>query len=91
MFGVDLSSTHMLVKPNLQKIRKSLPSEMVDRSKISIWSILKQCVDKELYRFTIPIIWNEPLSLIQVSKNTLLNIKSTLIIKLSFLSVWPRI
>ena len=49
----------------LHRFRHSLPSPMVDRSKISIWSILKQCVDKELYRFTIPIIWNEPLSLLQ--------------------------
>lgn len=45
--------------------RKCLPSPMLDRSKFSIWSILKQCVDKELYRFTIPIVWNEPLSLLQ--------------------------
>lgn len=45
--------------------RTSLPSDMIDRSKFSIWAILKQCVDKELYRFTIPIVWNEPLSLLQ--------------------------
>ena len=47
------------------KFRTGLPSPMVDRSKVSIWSILKQCVDKELYRFTIPIVWNEPTSLLQ--------------------------
>lgn len=47
------------------EFRVSLPSEMIDRSKYSIWSILKQCVDKELYRFTIPIVWNEPLSMLQ--------------------------
>lgn len=47
------------------KSRSQLPSEMFDRSKLSVWSILKQCVDKELYRFTVPIIWNEPLSLLQ--------------------------
>ena len=45
--------------------RTSLPTDMIDRSKTSIWSVLKQCVDKELYRFTIPIVWNEPLSLLQ--------------------------
>jgi oxysterol-binding protein-related protein 1/2 len=61
----DLSSSHELVKQSEKKNRKELPHEMVDRSKISIWSILRQCVDKELYRFTIPIIWNEPLSLLQ--------------------------
>ena len=52
-------------------IRDSLPKPMVDRSKLSIWNILKQCVDKELYRFTLPIIWNEPLSLLQrMAENT---------------------
>jgi hypothetical protein len=51
--------------------RECLPAVMFDRSKNSIWSILKQCVDKELYRFTIPIIWNEPLSLLQrMAENT---------------------
>ncbi len=47
------------------KPRQALPSATVDRSKVSIYSILKQCVDRELYRFTLPIIWNEPLSLTQ--------------------------
>jgi hypothetical protein len=65
MSRIDLSSSHELVKQSEQKNRKELPHEMVDRSKLSIWSILRQCVDKELYRFTIPIIWNEPLSLLQ--------------------------
>jgi hypothetical protein len=51
--------------------RERLPAIMFDRSKNSIWSIVKQCVDKELYRFTIPVIWNEPLSLLQrMSENT---------------------
>lgn len=51
--------------------RDKLPQPMVDRSKLSIYNILKQCVDKELYRFTLPIIWNEPLSLLQrMAENT---------------------
>lgn len=53
------------------KHRDRLPHPMIDRSKYSIWNILKQCVDKELYRFTIPVIWNEPLSLLQrMAENT---------------------
>lgn len=47
------------------KFRTALPKSMVDRSASSIWAILKQCVDKELYRFSLPIMWNEPLSLLQ--------------------------
>jgi hypothetical protein len=52
-----------IVKPH--KYRKNLPGSMIDRNKFSIWSVLKQCVDKELYRFTIPIVWNEPISFLQ--------------------------
>lgn len=55
----------------LHTYRECLPSPMLDRSKISIWSILKQCVDKEIYRFTIPILWNEPLSLLQRSAESM--------------------
>jgi oxysterol-binding protein 1 len=47
------------------KHRETLPSSMTDRAGFSLWTILKQCVDKELYRFSIPIIWNEPLSMLQ--------------------------
>jgi oxysterol-binding protein-related protein 1/2 len=54
--------------------RTKLPTSMLDRSKYSIWSIVKQCVDKELYKFTLPIIWNEPLSLLQRTSE---NIKYT--------------
>ena len=57
-----ISST--LVKQH-HTFRTTLPALMNDRKSTSIWSILKQCVDKELYRFTIPIVWNEPLSLLQ--------------------------
>lgn len=58
------SSAVKLVKSN-HTFRKGLPGSMSNRNSVSIWSILKQCVDKELYRFTIPIVWNEPLSLLQ--------------------------
>lgn len=57
------TSPHMITQPH--KFRQSLPSAMIDRSKTSLWSIIKQCVDKELYRFTVPISFNEPLSLLQ--------------------------
>lgn len=47
------------------KFRTTLSKPMIDRGASSAWAILKQCVDKELYRFSLPIIWNEPLSLLQ--------------------------
>ena len=62
----ELQVTYANQLENFQySYRSSLTCQMVDRSKCSLWSILKQCVDKELYRFTLPIIWNEPLSLLQ--------------------------
>lgn len=52
---------------NLQKHaeRTKLPVPMFDRSQISIWSILKQCIGKELSKITMPIVWNEPVSFLQ--------------------------
>ncbi|RWS28289.1 oxysterol-binding protein-related protein 1-like protein [Leptotrombidium deliense] len=44
---------------------------MMSRNDISIWSILKHCIGKELSKITIPVHFNEPLSLLQrISENT---------------------
>lgn len=52
--------------------RTRLPVPMFDRSQISIWSILKQCIGKELSKITMPIVWNEPVSFLQrFSENVL--------------------
>jgi len=45
--------------------RSALPSVMVQRGQISIWSILKQSVGKELSKVTMPVVFNEPLSFLQ--------------------------
>ncbi|CAF1024260.1 unnamed protein product [Adineta steineri] len=45
--------------------RTKLPVPMFDRSQISIWSILKQCIGKELSKITMPIVWNEPVSFLE--------------------------
>lgn len=63
MDEANLSSSS--IKKSQEKSRAVLPHKMIDRSNVSIWNILKQCVDKELYKFTLPIIWNEPLSFLQ--------------------------
>eukprot|EP00106_Octopus_bimaculoides_P020477 XP_014787919.1 PREDICTED: oxysterol-binding protein-related protein 2-like [Octopus bimaculoides] len=47
------------------KYRTSLPKPMFSRNDFSIWSILKQCIGKELSKMTMPVIFNEPLSLLQ--------------------------
>ena len=38
---------------------------MIDRSQISIWSILKQNIGKELSKIAMPAAWCEPLSFLQ--------------------------
>nr|CAD7450088.1 unnamed protein product [Timema bartmani]CAD7463653.1 unnamed protein product [Timema tahoe] len=38
---------------------------MQSRSDFSLWSVLKNCVGKELSKITMPVIFNEPLSFLQ--------------------------
>jgi len=38
---------------------------MYSRNEFSVWSILKQCIGKELSKITMPVIFNEPLSFLQ--------------------------
>ena len=38
---------------------------MIDRSQISIWSILKQSIGKDLSKITLPAAWCEPVSFLQ--------------------------
>lgn len=45
--------------------RVRLDGPMIDRSKVSVWSILKQCFGRDLSRVTMPVVFNEPLSFLQ--------------------------
>ncbi|CAF2849541.1 unnamed protein product [Rotaria sp. Silwood2] len=45
--------------------RRTLPAPMLDRSSYSIFSVIKQAIGKDLTKFSIPVIWNEPLSFLQ--------------------------
>ncbi|CAH1773644.1 unnamed protein product [Owenia fusiformis] len=45
--------------------RTNLPVEMFSRNEFSVWSILKQCIGRELSKITMPVIFNEPLSFLQ--------------------------
>lgn len=38
---------------------------MIARANISLWSILKNCIGKELSKITMPVLFNEPLSFLQ--------------------------
>lgn len=45
--------------------RTSLPVPMFSRNDFNIWSVLKNCIGKELSKITMPVIFNEPLSFLQ--------------------------
>lgn len=50
---------------SMSKHRCQLPAPMFSRSDYSVWSILKQCIGRELSKITMPVIFNEPLSFLQ--------------------------
>ncbi|KAL3891290.1 hypothetical protein ACJMK2_003552 [Sinanodonta woodiana] len=63
--------------------RTKLPVPMFDRNNFSFWSILKQCIGKELSKITMPVVFNEPLSFLQriteyMEYATLLNMASSM-------------
>ncbi|XP_052872436.1 oxysterol-binding protein-related protein 2 isoform X1 [Anopheles cruzii] len=46
-------------------LRTSLPVPMFSRNEFNIWSVLKNCIGKELSKITMPVVFNEPLSFLQ--------------------------
>ena len=47
---------------------KFLFSFFPEKTNINLWSYLRQCIGKELTKITMPVQWNEPLSLLQVTE-----------------------
>ena len=45
--------------------RERLPTTMLSRNDFSVWSILKQCIGRDLSQITMPVIFNEPISMLQ--------------------------
>lgn len=45
--------------------RTTLPVAQFSRGDFSLWSVLKNCVGKELSKITMPVVFNEPLSFLQ--------------------------
>ena len=48
-----------------RETRVRLPVKQPDKNNSSLWSFLKQCIGKELSKITMPVQWNEPISLLQ--------------------------
>lgn len=45
--------------------RKKLALDQDDRPKVSLWTVLKSMVGKDMTRMTLPVVFNEPTSLLQ--------------------------
>ena len=45
--------------------RERLPTPKQHEKSVSLWSILKECVGKDLSRICLPVYFNEPLSVLQ--------------------------
>ncbi|TVY23211.1 Oxysterol-binding-like protein [Lachnellula hyalina] len=60
--AIDLSSSFHGYEDG---IRKKLAMDADDRPKISLWSILKSMIGKDMTKMTLPVSFNEPTSLLQ--------------------------
>lgn len=49
----------------LREVRSRLPVRQPDKNNTNLWSFLKQCIGKELTKISMPVQWNEPISLLQ--------------------------
>lgn len=45
--------------------RERLPVPQPEKSDVNFWTYLKKCIGKELSKITMPVQWNEPVSLLQ--------------------------
>ena len=48
----------LVMAVDLKVSRRNLPAPMVDRSALSIFSVIKQAIGKDLTKFAIPAVWN---------------------------------
>jgi len=53
------------IETTMSKHRDRLPVRMISRDNVSLWSVLKNCIGKELTKIAMPIVFNEPLSFLQ--------------------------
>ncbi|XP_041466653.1 oxysterol-binding protein-related protein 1-like isoform X3 [Lytechinus variegatus] len=52
-----------IIIPGCARVR--LPAQMYKRDHMTLWTVLKQCMGKELSKITMPVVFNEPLSFLQ--------------------------
>ncbi|VIO89159.1 Uncharacterized protein BM_BM10298 [Brugia malayi] len=63
--AADMGSGKMSSGDSVHSWRDTLPVSMVSKSELSVWSVLKKCIGKDLTRISVPVVFNEPLSFLQ--------------------------
>lgn len=53
------------VEKKKKEARTRLPVKQPEKNNANLWGFLKQCIGKELSKITMPVQWNEPISLLQ--------------------------
>ena len=64
MSAANLLSAYREMQPPPQR-RETLPPPKQQEKSVSLWSILKECIGKDLSRICLPVYFNEPLSVLQ--------------------------
>lgn len=62
--GVSMSSQWLQEQPQVER-RLALPEPREKQKSVSLWSIIKECIGKDLTRICLPVYFNEPLSALQ--------------------------
>jgi hypothetical protein len=51
--------------------RLNLPAEKDPQMKVSLWNIIKDSISQDISKITVPVYFNEPLSILQKQAQTL--------------------
>ena len=61
----EIKSEHNRSEEVVAPQRSVLPTQRITMSNVSIWNVLKELIGKDLSHFSIPVYFNEPLSMLQ--------------------------
>eukprot|EP00892_Ulva_mutabilis_P011780 jgi/Ulvmu1/8975/UM005_0066.1 len=62
--GAAMSAQWLQDQPSIER-RLMLPEPKEKQKSVSLWSIIKECIGKDLTRICLPVYFNEPLSALQ--------------------------
>jgi len=85
---LNLISISELLAQTVFKRRRVLPATSPDTSQVSMLGILRKAIGKDLSKISLPVILNEPLSILQVTSiNFFSNLQA---VKFHFSSAYPK-